>query len=141
MHPLIRKTINVLSYGVYLIAAVLAIIYVVFWIPFVNELKIRRAPKGDRLKTVEHIEMEVLNRLGSWVGGKKSSFVHFSKQKPMSIRRVCAFGDSFTYGEEVAEDDDFPTILQDLFERRGYTDIQVLNFGNGWYGFHQTYLM
>ncbi len=141
MRSPIRKAINVLSYGVYLIAAVLVMIYVVFWTPFVDDLETRRAPKDERHKAVTHISSAVLNRLGSLGTEKKSSFVNFSKVKEPGIRRVCAFGDSYTYGYEVAEDDDFPTILQDLFERRGYTHIQVLNFGNIWYGFHQAYLI
>lgn len=141
MRSLIRKSINVLSYGVYLIAVVLALIYLVFWMPFVNDLETQRAPKDKRHKAAAYIDSAVLNRLGSLGTEKQSSFVNFAKERDPDIRRVCAFGDSYTYGYEVAEDDDFPSILQDLFQRRGYTNIQVLNFGNIWHGFHQAYLM
>lgn len=141
MRLLIRKTIVGLSYGFYLISAVLGIIYFVFWMPFVHELENRHTPKANWLEPVEHVDAQVLKRLGRLSTKKASSFVHFRREKGPGIRRVCAFGDSFTYGNEVAEADDFPSILQDLFERRGHLDIQVLNFGSGWYGFHQSYMM
>ena len=56
MRSPIRKTIKWLSYGVYLIAAVLGMIYFVFWMPFVHELENRRAPKADWLEPVEHVD-------------------------------------------------------------------------------------
>ena len=119
----------------------LGIIYVVFWMPFIRELRNRGVPETDRFEAVAHVDARLLKQLRYIKTDKKSSFVHFSKQKPTGIRRVCAIGDSFTYGAEVAKDDDFPTILQDLFERRGYTHIQVLNFGTSGYGFHQAHLI
>lgn len=55
--------------------------------------------------------------------------------------RICAIGDSFTYGQEVSTAYDFPSLLQERFTRRNLGNVEVINFSSGWWGFHQTYVM
>ncbi len=72
---------------------------------------------------------------------KKSSYVNFDmKKSPDSIRIGC-FGDSFTRGDEVNERYDYPSFLQGLFQKNGYENVEILNFGMGWYGFHQAFIL
>ncbi len=53
---------------------------------------------------------------------------------PLSERTILAVGDSYTYGEEVNDDQTWPAYLQRLTGRR------VLNGGVTGYGFDQTVL-
>ena len=72
---------------------------------------------------------------------KQSSFLRFPKRKKPGILRIGCLGDSFTYGAEVDEHNDFPTLLQELFDRRGKGRVEVLNFGFGGQGFPQAFLV
>lgn len=51
------------------------------------------------------------------------------------VIRVAAFGDSFTYCNEVDNDSSWPMQIE-----RQFTDIEVLNYGVGGYGTDQAYL-
>lgn len=70
---------------------------------------------------------------------KKSSFNNFNKAKKNNIIRIGCFGDSFTHGDEVNDSYDYPTLLQGIFQKNGYDNIEVLNFGIGGIGFHQAF--
>jgi hypothetical protein len=54
---------------------------------------------------------------------------------------VGCYGDSFTWGNEVADGYDYPSLLQETLRRRGGPETEVLNFGVPGYGFHQTALL
>lgn len=72
---------------------------------------------------------------------RPSTYSNFPEEKPAGTLRIGAFGDSFTYGEEVDGPYDYPTQLQELLNQSGYSHVEVLNFGVGWHGLAQSYLI
>jgi hypothetical protein len=83
---------------------------------------------------------QALHNLVGYVNAD-STFTIPPEKKPGGRVRIGCFGDSFTYGQEVGEGQDFPSRLQALLHERGHTEVEVLNFGVPWYGFHQAYLL
>ncbi|MEY4949578.1 MAG: hypothetical protein RL698_1789, partial [Pseudomonadota bacterium] len=77
----------------------------------------------------------------SLLSDKASAFTRFPEPKPSGTRRVCAFGDSFTYGQETAVDHDYPSFLQRQFDREARARVEVLNFGSPWHGFGQSFFL
>jgi hypothetical protein len=63
-------------------------------------------------------------------GDKKFSFIPSNQ-----TIRISAFGDSFTFSEDVNNDDAWAKILTST-----YSDLEVLNFGVGGYGLDQAFL-
>lgn len=59
----------------------------------------------------------------------------YSETPAPGVRRVAAFGDSFVYGNEVADDDSWSALIE-----HGYPHVEVLNYGVGGYGVDQAYL-
>ena len=59
----------------------------------------------------------------------------YTLQPNIGIIRVAAFGDSFVYGNEVANENCWPTVLEKEFPA-----VEVLNYGVGAYGTDQAYL-
>jgi lysophospholipase L1-like esterase len=57
----------------------------------------------------------------------------YARQRPSGVRRIVAFGDSFTFGDEVADGDDWPAQL----EAQGPA-FEVMNFGVAGYGTDQA---
>lgn len=100
-------------------------------------------PELDPLAGWEALDPALRARLGFLRAPelRRSSFGNFPREKPPGITRIGGFGDSFTWGGEVEDGLDWPAQLQELLRRRGRGDVEVLNFGNGSYGFHQTYLL
>lgn len=90
---------------------------------------------------VPGVDTTLQNLVGYVSGGAATSFTVFPPAKPAGRVRIGCFGDSFTYGQEVEPGQDFPSRLQALLHARGRTDVEVLNFGAPWYGFHQSYLV
>jgi hypothetical protein len=127
-------------YFLYLVLAVLAVIYLIFWRPYANELEQRSVP-SDPLPRFDNMDFETVKKLGYVVNGKDSSFDTKVFVKPSGVIRVCALGDSFTFGDEVNSQSDYPSILQNLFLERGYTNVEVINFGNSFHGMSQTYIV
>jgi hypothetical protein len=128
-------------YGCYLLATVGAVLYGLFWLGFESELRGRHQPDSDVLEPPRHVSAETLRRVGSVAAERPSSFVHFERDKAAGVVRACAFGDSYTYGDEVAPGNDYPALLQTLLNERGYDHVEVVNFGNNWHGFHQAFLL
>lgn len=83
----------------------------------------------------------LLRHVGFFDNRQKSSFLHFRREKPDGVRRLCALGDSFTQGAEVDASHDYPSLLHERLERSAPGRYEVLNFGQGWFGFHQTFLV
>lgn len=59
----------------------------------------------------------------------------YSQDVPSHVIRVSTFGDSFTFGADVANDDTWESQLEEQDAR-----FEVLNFGTGAYGLDQAYL-
>jgi ssDNA-binding Zn-finger/Zn-ribbon topoisomerase 1 len=103
---------------------------------------LKRLPKWDYpLRSIEHVDLETMRRLGFVQTRKKSSFVNYPALKRAGKIRIGCFGDSFTYGSEVADDQDYPGMLQRIFHESKMSEYEVINFGNGWHGFHQMHIM
>jgi len=93
------------------------------------------------LQKPKELDSLTMSRLGFFKSEKKSSFVNFEPSKPKGIIRVGCFGDSFTYGDEASDVNDYPSLLQKIFIQNGYDNFQVINFGCSWYGFGQAFIM
>jgi hypothetical protein len=59
----------------------------------------------------------------------------FAVPKPAGVRRIALFGDSFTFGEDVGDDDTFAAQMARLLP-----DVEILNFGVHGYGHDQMLL-
>ncbi len=71
---------------------------------------------------------------GSNAWGARGRREYTPRPRP-HVTRVAAFGDSFVYGNEVADRDNWTAQLEQL-----YPGVEVLNFGVGGYGLDQAYL-
>lgn len=136
----LRKLGSWTLYAAYLVASLAAIDYFFFYRPYVRELRSIQKPAQDEMAT-EHLDAEVMKKIGAYRGRKRSAFTRFSREKPAGGVRICTFGDSLTYGAETGGGEDYPTRLQAQIDARGLTNVQVLNFGSNWAGFHQTFIM
>ncbi|MCG8459707.1 MAG: hypothetical protein MI919_25785, partial [Holophagales bacterium] len=127
-----------------LIATVAVLAYALFYRPYVAELRQMRQPEGEVPGPVAHVDPEVVRQVG-WLSTRRNdrsgAFTRFEPAKGAGQVRICVFGSSLAYGTEVDGEHDFPSLLQDLFERRGFANVEVLNFGVEGYGFHQIYLL
>lgn len=129
-----------LLYALACLVALLALDYMIYRVRFARALAYG-SEKGDPLERMEAIPAAAGRALGWHRAEKASSFPRFTRRKRPGVTRVGCFGDSFTYGDEVGPAADYPTLLQELFRREGRTDVEVLNFGGSWYGFHQSFVM
>lgn len=102
---------------------------------------LRRPDAPDVVRARPKLPAAVLRKVGFFRNQKDSSFVKFPRRKPEGITRICALGDSFTHGEEVSASLDFPSRLQELLDFEQPGAFEVLNFGQGSFGFHQTYVL
>jgi len=129
-----------LAYAAYLAGFCLLLVYAVF---AMNRGRYRatQRPPTERLVPAPHMSPGTARRLGFVGPARKGTFHGAAAVKAPGTIRIGCFGDSFTYGDEVAEGLDFPSFLGALARRSGRSDVEVLNFGTSWYGFHQAYLM
>lgn len=135
------KVLRVLLYAIYVSAFALAVDYFVFWRPFVAELREKERPESLDISGIGAAPKEVMRLIGAFATERDSSFTRFEQQKGAGVTRVCAFGDSFTYGDEVAENADYPSRLDHWLRGLGIRGVEVLNFANAWHGFHQSFLL
>ncbi len=70
---------------------------------------------------------------------KDSTPKDFIKSKPAGVVRIGCFGDSFTHGAEVNEHSDYPSLLRKLLVRKGFGNVEVINFGMTGGGFHSVF--
>ena len=136
-----RKRWWLVLYPLYLLLWLVSVHYIFFWRPFLEQIRYRDIPPWKDLPVPRHVEPLTMQRLGSLSVDRRDSFVNFSEAKADGMTRVCTFGDSFTYGSEVGDGHDYPSFLQDEFRKNGYDRVEVINFGSGWHGFHQTYVL
>lgn len=71
----------------------------------------------------------------------RSSYLRFSKVKKPGVIRIGFFGGSAVEGAETSSDFDFPSRIQRYFDTKGLDHVEVINFGVGAYGMHQSYLL
>lgn len=76
---------------------------------------------------------------GSWhhlnsIGAR--GLAEFGDAAPEGARRVVCIGDSFTYGTEVKDGQDWPTLIHERAD-----DLEVINLGMGGWALDQTYLL
>ncbi len=148
MQGFLKKLRFAVLYSLYLAAFILLVDYVFFYRPYVSELrKIKSSrmstddPRREKLIRIEHVDPEVMKKLGKANATKRSTFSRKTVAKSAGTTRVCSFGDSFTEGGEVDDLHDYPTLLQDAFDRAGAEGVEVINFGISGFGFHQAYMM
>ncbi len=126
-----RKILAFFLYLFYLIITTLVLIYFFFYLPYIEKIKYDDYSKIIVPNNVTTSTMEDVCYL---TDDKKSSFNNFPFQKEKGAIRIGAFGDSHTRGDEVDYYSDFPNILQEIFIKNGYKNVEVLNFGNGGWG-------
>jgi hypothetical protein len=101
-----RRLAFALVYCVFLAASVAAVDYLFFWRPFYERLRV--AQRSTVPAPPPHVDELTMRRVGSLRADRGTSFARFELTKRAGAVRVCAFGDSFTYGDEVADGHDFP---------------------------------
>ena len=84
---------------------------------------------GWRYRAGYHDSVNTIN-----AQGVRGSRIYSPAHAP-SVLRVAALGDSFVYGNEVADADAWPAQVERLFPQ-----LEVLNYGVGGYGVDQAYL-
>ena len=136
----VRKVLRSLLYVVYVIGFVIAVDYFFFWRPFVSGLRETERPETFDMGALAGVSAETMRLIGGIGSDRKSSFIHFDETKPEGTLRACAFGDSFTYGDEVRRGADFPSLLGRQFKRADLP-VEVINFGSSWHGFHQAFIL
>jgi len=135
--PPAARAVLVLLYGV---AAALGTLYFFAWRPYASRMR-EAAASYERPAETKLLDAEILRKVGSFLNDKQSAFTRFPEEKPKGTTRVCAFGDSHTYGQETGVDQDFPSFLQRQFDKSGRAPVEVLNFGSPWHGFHQAFML
>ena len=89
----------------------------------------------------EEILMTVGNNLAN-PDDEENHFLRFSVEKERGAVRIGAFGDSFTFGEEVHGNASWPVQLQTLLsEAFPHHKVEVLNFGRGGHGFREQFIL
>ena len=128
------------AYVGYLFLTLFALVFVAHWMYVHRGARmVARAPSQEPPATTD---ADTLARLG-WLQPPEergTSFVRFAPTKPAGTFRIGCFGDSFTWGSEVADGYEFPARLQRMLDVEGRR-IEVLNFGVPAYGFHQAFMM
>jgi hypothetical protein len=133
-----RVVLRGVLYVVYLLAVVVAVTAVVhhrYLRSITPAAFARHAPQPATVDALAHA------RLGFLEAPRRSSFAKAALAKPPGTVRIGCFGDSFTYGTEVRDGDEYAAVLGDLLHRAGHPEVEVLNFGNPGFGFHQTHMM
>lgn len=138
---LLGRIVRPLIFPTYCVAIVVVPVYVFCWRPYLREMRHTARPKRAMPELPRHMDRATLLRLGHWGPARPSSFVHYPLEKPAGVVRLCAFGDSWTYGTETAPPYDYAAFLEGLFRAHGADNVQVLNFGADWYGGHQAYIL
>lgn len=138
-----KKIIHNLGYIFYLLTILCLIDYAFYQVRFGEILKKIKREKKDTPPSfwVKNIDELTMLRLGSIATDRKGHFLNFDKEKKDGVIRIGCFGDSFTEGLEVEDGYDYPALLQDIFNKNGYNNVEVINFGNGWHSFSQVFIL
>ncbi len=135
-------------YVLYVLLFILAVDYVFFYRPAMQELRGKSSrlmgaknPETEPIATARHVDAELMKRLAVAGHYKTSAFTKYPKEKPPGVVRICAHGDSYTQGQETDTDLDYPSLLQKLFESQGAGNVEVVNFGMYGFGLQQSYML
>ncbi|MBI3548800.1 MAG: SGNH/GDSL hydrolase family protein [Elusimicrobia bacterium] len=123
------------------LAVVLAAVDYAFYRRYAARVR-AAAPPQDELVSLARaagVSPELYNSLGSLYPAPVSGYPLFPAAKPTGVLRVGAFGDSFTRGDEAGPGLDYPSQLGALFKKRGFRNVEVINFGSSWWGFGQSF--
>lgn len=96
----------------------------------------------------ENVERQALNVVLPWSDGEtvrqvmnKDGFnqlYDYTVEKPDNVFRIATIGDSFTFGEYVDTQDNYPSKLQEKLNNECMNEFQVLNLGVGGYDIQYT---
>lgn len=129
---MIRHFIKTFAYFVYIFIVILIFNYCCYYI-LLQRMPLYKVPKYRK---------EGHEKVLGWLNtDRPNSFVHYSREKEPGTLRIVCLGDSFTYGSEVRAGSDFPKLLQDILEKKSNKIVEVINFGVGGYGAHQTFML
>jgi hypothetical protein len=136
---LLRRAVGWLGYLVYLAAFMTA----VSWVLHYRWLRANLPEDFRPTQQIPHVDAADLVQIGGLKkpAKRRSSFANFSPVKPPGVMRIGCFGDSYTWGTEVADGNDFPALLKKRLRALGRRRTEVLNFGTPGFGLHQTYLL
>ena len=102
-------------------------------------------PTGSFDHLLEHYPEDLILKLGGRLRRPKKRlqhFLNFPLEKKESAIRIGAFGDSYTFGDEVRKKSSYPYYLQQLFnEHYPNQNIEVLNFGMSGAGFQEQFFL
>src|SRR5262245_29733007 len=127
--PRSRKLLRITLVAVYNAGAVIAMLGVINWW---HAYHLLRRP----WESFEHVSAR--DGIPVSLGQAIASFEHDPSRRdlrslPLSrpgTIRIGAFGDSYTFGDEVDAPQALPAQLQDLLIKDGFTNVEVINFGN-----------
>ena len=137
-----KKLQFTILYILYLILVLIIVNYVCYFI-YIKKLSSRHKPENMEYQKIKNVDRQTIKRF-SHINTDKlkvSGFYNFEEMNKTNTIRIGCFGDSYTHGDEVNEINDYPNILNNIFKSRGYKNIDVINFGSGWHGFHQAFIM
>lgn len=140
----VQKKILFLVFYILIVFSFFVFVDYLFYRSYLNRSGIPTPRKEEQLPPypkVKNMNPSTLLRLGHVMLDKTSSFVNFETPKADGVIRIGCFGDSFTYGDEVNGYNDYPQLLQNIFKSQGYNNVEVINFGSSWHGFHQAFIM
>jgi lysophospholipase L1-like esterase len=80
----------------------------------------------------------LLRSIGWFYPSKRRDVRHMFAHKSPPTIRIVALGDSFTFGSEVVDGHDFPSLLRDRLRADGFANVEVHNLGGPGYGLSQT---
>lgn len=102
---------------------------------YIKSLSVRNIPNKQAYEKLGLEELVL--RLGYIkLPPRKSSFINFI-DRPKKKTRIGVFGDSHTFGAEVAERQNYPEHLQSLLGNQ----FVVINFGMNWYSLDQAFIL
>ena len=134
-----------IKYGTFLVGILLVLGFGAHFIYF-REMQAIARPNAEAYQRQwdnlgeKFLTKQQYNRLGRINMRAQSNFVSIPMKKEPGTIRIGCFGDSYTLGKEVEDEFTFPAFLQKLFAETNQK-VEVINFGNNWYGFQQAIMM
>ncbi|MCW5889069.1 MAG: hypothetical protein KIT14_00815 [bacterium] len=142
--PTRRSATSTRLRGAVLYALYLAVFVVgVAWVAYLRYVHAIRPAHFEGNVAIPGIDAALSSQLGAIPAPdeRARAFGNFPREKAPGRIRIGCFGDSFTWGSEVADGNDYPAVLQRLADESGRSDIEVLNFGSPAFGLHQAALL